>query len=103
MNDRRIDTLESAIRHINTAQDVDPWAKEAAVEAMRFRIVSLRTETSGSWPKTYLCDPRKNVRCPKGITCFMNGGPCQETAREEYATDPETQAALMGYIITEDK
>ena len=103
MNDGKIDTLESAIRHINTAQDVDPWAKEAAVEAMRFRIASLRTETSGSWPKTYLCDPRKNVRCPKGITCFLNGGPCQETAREEAWTDPATQAALMGYNITEDK
>lgn len=96
MNDK-IETLESAIRHINTALDVDPWAKEAAVEAMRFRIASLRTETSGSWPKTYLCDPRKNVHCSKGITCFMNGGPCQETTREEYATDPATQAELMGY------
>lgn len=101
MNDK-IDTLESAIRHINTAKDVDPWAKEAAVEAMRFRIAELRRETSGSWPKTHPCDPRKNTRCNKAM-CFMNGGPCQETTREEYATDPATQAALMGYIITEDK
>lgn len=98
MNDRKIDTLENAIRHINTALDVDPWAKEAAVEAMRFRIASLRTETSLSWPKTHLCDPRKNTRCNKTM-CFLNGGPCQETTREEYATDPETQAALMGYAV----
>lgn len=101
MNDK-IETLESAIRHINTAQDVDPWAKEAAVEAMRFRIASLRTETSWSWPKTHLCDPRKNTRCNKS-SCFLNGGPCQETTREDAWTDPATQAELMGYVITEDK
>lgn len=99
MNDRKIDTLESAIRHIDSSLDVDPWAREAAVEAMRFRIASLRTETSVSWPQTNLCDPRKNVRCPKGITCFMNGGPCQETTREEAWTDPATQAELMGYTV----
>jgi len=99
MNDK-IETLENAIRHINTAIDVDPWAKQTAVEAMRFRIASLQTETPGSWPKTYLCDPRKNTRCNKAM-CFLNGGPCQETTREEYATDPKTQAALMGYSITE--
>ena len=40
MNDK-IETLENAIRHINTAVDVDPWAKEAAVEAMRYMIASL--------------------------------------------------------------
>ncbi len=50
-------------------------------------------------PRTYLCDPRKNVRCPKGITCFLNGGPCQETTREEFRTDPATQAELMGYTV----
>lgn len=100
MTDRKIDTLESAIRHINTALDVDPWAKEAAVEAMRFRIAELRRETPQRprWPKTYLCDPRKNNNCPKTM-CFMNGGPCQETTREEYATDPATQAELMGYTV----
>lgn len=57
------------------------------------------TEVTPRWPPTYLCDPRKNVRCSKGITCFMNGGPCQETTREEYATDPMTQAELMGYTV----
>ena len=31
------DRLESAIRHINTAIDVDPWARELAVESMRMR------------------------------------------------------------------
>lgn len=33
-----IDRIESAIRHIQTAADVDPWATEIAVEAMRKQI-----------------------------------------------------------------
>ncbi|MBP3901164.1 MAG: hypothetical protein J6D53_06895 [Blautia sp.] len=33
-----IDRIESAIRHIQTATDVDPWATEIAVDAMRKQI-----------------------------------------------------------------
>ena len=32
------DRIENAIRHIQTAADVDPWAAEIAVEAMRKQI-----------------------------------------------------------------
>lgn len=35
---QEIDRIESAIRHIQTATDVDPWAMEIAVEAMRKQI-----------------------------------------------------------------
>ena len=32
------DRLQNAIRHIKTAVDVDPWAREIAVEAMEKQI-----------------------------------------------------------------
>ena len=32
------DRIECAIRHIQTAVDVDPWARDIAVEAMRKQI-----------------------------------------------------------------
>jgi len=38
MTPREIDRIENAIRHIQTATDVDPWAAEIAVEAMRKQI-----------------------------------------------------------------
>ena len=34
MTTQEKDRIECAIRHIQTAVDVDPWAKEIAVEAM---------------------------------------------------------------------
>ena len=38
MTPQEIDRIERAIRHIQTAADVDPWAAEIAVEAMRKQI-----------------------------------------------------------------
>jgi len=38
MTQQEIDRIENAIRHIQTAADVDPWAAEIAVEAMRKQI-----------------------------------------------------------------
>lgn len=38
MSKQEIDRIESAIRHIQTSTDVDPWAMEIAVEAMRKQI-----------------------------------------------------------------
>ena len=38
MTSQEIDRIENAIRHIQTATDVDPWAMEIAVEAMRKQI-----------------------------------------------------------------
>ena len=36
--DVKIDRIECAIRHIESSLDVDPWAAEIAVEAMRKQI-----------------------------------------------------------------
>ena len=38
MTPQEIDRIECAIRHIQTAADVDPWACDIAVEAMRKQI-----------------------------------------------------------------
>ena len=38
MMDSERDHIQCAIRHIQTAVDVDPWAVEIAVEAMRKQI-----------------------------------------------------------------
>ena len=35
MTPLEIDRIESAIRHIQTSTDIDPWALEIAVEAMQ--------------------------------------------------------------------
>ena len=42
MTERERDRIECAIRHIQTAVDVDPWAVEIAVEAMKKQISSSR-------------------------------------------------------------
>ena len=44
------DRIESAIRHIESSLDVDPWAVEIAVEAMEKQIpmkILIRREHSG--------------------------------------------------------
>ena len=38
MTPQEIGRIESAIRHIQTAADVDPWAAEIAVECMKKQI-----------------------------------------------------------------
>ena len=38
MTTQEINRIENAIRHIQTATDVDPWAAEIAVSAMRKQI-----------------------------------------------------------------
>lgn len=38
MTPQEIDRIERAIRHIESSLDVDPWAAEIAVEAMRKQI-----------------------------------------------------------------
>ena len=44
MSDR--DTIERAIRHIDSCLDVDPWAMEIAVGAMKKQIPMKPTETT---------------------------------------------------------
>ena len=38
MKPQDIDRIKCAIRHIQTAVDVDPWARDIAVDAMEKRI-----------------------------------------------------------------
>ena len=38
MTKQEIDQIESAIRHIQTTTDINPWAVEIAVEAMKKQI-----------------------------------------------------------------
>lgn len=47
MTQPEIDRIESAIRHIKTSVDIDPWALEIAVEAMQKQIpMQVRITTS---------------------------------------------------------
>jgi len=43
-----IESIKSAIRHIQTAADVDPWASDIAVRAMRKQIPK-GTYSRGRW------------------------------------------------------
>ena len=53
------DRLECAIRHINTASDIDPWAVKIAVEAMEKQIpkepirIDKNKEFDGNWKKVF--------------------------------------------------
>jgi hypothetical protein len=57
MTTKEIDRIKNAIRHIQTAADVDPWAAEIAVEAMRKQIpqkpkrIDKNKEFDGNWIK----------------------------------------------------
>ena len=47
MTPQEIDRIENAIRHIESSLDVDPWAAEIAVRAMRKQIpMKVRITTS---------------------------------------------------------
>ena len=62
------DRIEAAIRHIQTSVDIDPWAMELAVEALKAQLPSAqpertcvncgRTANNGGW----YADGR--TRCP---------------------------------------
>lgn len=47
------DRIESAIRHIQTSADIDPWALELAVDALEKQI-----------PKKAVGEHYANMRCP---------------------------------------
>lgn len=44
MKPHEIDRIESAIRHIQTATDVDPWAVEIAIEALEKQVPKMPVE-----------------------------------------------------------
>ena len=49
------DRIECAIRHINTALDIDTWAQNIAVESMRMRIALMK----GKQPDIIRCKDGK--------------------------------------------
>lgn len=49
MTPQEIDRIESAIRYIQTAVDVDEWAAEIAVESMRKRITPTSVIVENRW------------------------------------------------------
>lgn len=53
------DRIECAIRHIQTAVDVDPWAAEIAVEAMKKQIPQKPKEKPDKYSENLL-----NLYCP---------------------------------------
>lgn len=59
MRPKEIDRIESAIRHIQTSTDVDPWAAEIAVEAMQRDIPKKVTAKPEMYNKHLL-----NLYCP---------------------------------------
>ena len=65
MTPQEIDRIESAIRHIQTAADVDPWVAEIAVGALRKQIpvkpvrIDRHNEFDGNWIK--ICPSCKKV------------------------------------------
>lgn len=65
MNKQEIDRIECAIRHIESSLDVDPWAVEIAVNAMKKQIpvkpirIDKNKEFDGNWTK--ICPSCKRV------------------------------------------
>ena len=60
------DRIECAIRHIQTAVDVDPWAVDIAVEAMEKQIPKTPNETTD----TAWGIPCRQAVCPE-CDCYM--------------------------------
>ena len=70
------DRLECAIRHINTALDIDPWAQNLAVESMRMRIALMKgpERKRGKWELSSIMHstpPTYMMRCSEcGMETF---------------------------------
>ncbi len=60
------DKIENAIRHIETAADVDPWAMEIAVEAMKRMMPKKPMVSIDTYNENLL-----HLYCP---TCGINVG-----------------------------
>lgn len=87
------DRLECAIRHINTALDIDPWAQNLAVESMRMRIALMK----GGQPEIIRCKDCKHrissLYCEAwnnspGFPCIPDDGYCW--MHDERRTDEQT-------------
>lgn len=77
--------IENAIRHIQTANDVDPWAAEIAVVAMKKQIpvkpirIDKNNEFDGNWIKI----------CPS----------CKRVLIERITTNEESYPRLYNYTL----
>ena len=78
MTAQEIDRIECAIRHIESSLDVDPWAVEIAVEAMRKQIpkkpihINKNKEFDGNWKK--ICPSCGRVLMER-ITTYVSSYP----------------------------
>ena len=68
MTPQEIDRIESAIRHIQTAADVDPWAVEIAVRAMRKQIPQKAMKSIDAYNKNLY-----KLYCPTCGALVANG------------------------------
>ena len=66
MTPQEIDRIECAIRHIQTAVDVDPWAMEIAVEAMEKQIPRKPSGKGNNLMLHYMYCPQ----CGKQLTMY---------------------------------
>lgn len=83
MKPKEIDRIECAIRHIESSLDVDPWAVEIAVNAMKKQIpvkpirIDKNKEFDGNWTKI----------CPS----------CKRVLIERITTDEKSYPRLYNY------
>ena len=69
MTNQEIDDIECAIRHIQTAVDVDPWAVEIAVEAMKTQL-SAEGTTSDLISRQAAIDALDNIKIPRNASWY---------------------------------
>ena len=85
MTQHEIDRIENAIRHIQTATDIDSWAAGIAVESMRKQIpvkpihIDKKNEFDGNWIKI----------CPS----------CKRVLIERITTNEESYPRLYNYTL----
>ena len=63
---KETDRIQNAINHIKTSVDIDPWAMEIAVEAMKKQIPKKPNETTD----TAWGIPCRQAVCPE-CDCFL--------------------------------
>ena len=73
MTQYEIDRIERAIRHIQTAVDVDTWAVEIAVDAMKRMIEGESDRKKGKW-EIYIISPFDGEGC-RCSECRQEGAP----------------------------
>ena len=109
MTPQEIDRIESAIRHIQTSTDIDPWAMEIAVAAMKrdlpkkltkkqneynINLLYLYCPTCGNWVGIY------NVRVKRGdMYNNSNRHVCPYCGQNLLTISDATKAELIQYFF----